>query len=192
MEKVMRAACRTLALAVAVGVPLLLSSPAGATIITRDYAFTTTTPGPITSQGGTFSIAFDDVANTATLEAVDIPIGSTTFTLANTGMEPHFTIDLLLGGLVNGVDGLANGVNTGKTDFALDFTPRLHPVFRSFIYTVGGQDGMWQSLNGTIRVTNNPVPEPGSWALLFVGLSGLGGALRFARRSRARPDSATA
>ena len=86
----MRAACRTLALAVAVGVPLLLSSPAGATIITRDYAFTTTTPGPITSQGGTFSIAFDDVANTATLEAVDIPIGSTTFTLANTGMEPHF------------------------------------------------------------------------------------------------------
>ena len=161
---------RRLSLVLAAVAGLAIASPAGAAIIVTDYTITTDDAG-----SGTFSVAFDTVAGTFSLSALNYTLGATTFSTANASMQPsgsHFFI----GGNVNGPDivsGLANA-----DDFSFLWQPGLgQPT--TFTYDIGGDIFSERTTPALfLPVTSVPVPEPGTWAMMLLGFAVTGFAMR--------------
>lgn len=153
----------------------MVTTPAAATIETQDYVFTVTAPGPIPSHSGSFTLLYDTVANTYSLQSINYSIGSTTFDTTNTAVEP-FVFGFSLYGTANGVTILPN------TD---DFFLTNDPV--EFGYTTQGDFNTHTVFfdSDAIRVTRlNGVPEPATWALMLFGFGAVGLTLRRSRHSK--------
>lgn len=171
----------------------LLASPitSSAAPISGTYNFSSTeftstfgSVAPVGTVTGSFSVSFDnstsipDTTVGLTLNSINLP-----FAVGLVAFRYGKALDrLTLGQEVNGdgVEFLASLTN----DFRLTVnTFSTVPTFVQFGYTVATQNDVWisrtVSISKVAEVTS--VPEPGTLALLGVGLAGLG----VARRNRA-------
>jgi hypothetical protein len=166
---------RLTAITLALAANLALASPAAATIETQDYTFTVTAPGPIPSHSGSFTLTYDTIANSYTLQSIDYSIGSTIFDTANTAVE-SFVFGFSLYGTVNGP-----GLQVNADDFFLTNDPV------EFGYTTQGDFSphtIFFDANA-IQITRlSGVPEPAAWAFMLLGFGGVGLMLRSRQRSR--------
>lgn len=169
----------------ALGLAIAGAGTANATLITKHYAFSVETSGPISHHEGNFSYQYDTNTQEATLTRIDFSLEDYAFSLENVLFDtmPDF---VFLGGKAGGLNGWGHGTN----DFYLMFTEDLG--FVSFYYTVLN----WKSYgSGTPVVTElaappvpaNPEPvdvsEPGTLGLIGAALAGL--ALTALRRRKA-------
>jgi hypothetical protein len=165
---------------------LTLSAPAAAAIVVTDYSFTANTVGGLpTAQSGTFSVAYNDANPSApfTLTGLNLTIGSTLFTTANTWVLQS------PGGfnIAGGFQFQGFSVLEGTDDFTLSFVTsggQLVPYF--FESTRAGLTGIGSSdVAHGLAVTQltGAVPEPATWAMMILGFGGIG----FAMRRRRKP-----
>lgn len=156
---------------------ILSASPAVSAVIVKSLQFDATTGGPISSHSGSFTIQYDDVTNAATLLDVDFAIGSTDFTVLNTGLsyagnDVSLGRSYFIGGTPSGVRGITSGIN----DFIFHFNPYT-VTGGSFSYSTVGYNNIGDG-SGSLSAA---VPEPSAWAMLLIGFFALGYAQR--RRS---------
>ena len=141
--------------------------------------------------GGTFSVLVDDPATTsvfsqhATLQSANLTLGSTTFTLANTGLFRNSSplsyadTDLYtLYGIVGSGLGAGTGVGGATDDFSLQFNPYSGGV-GNLLYARANP-----AISGTFAdsIVLTPavaaVPEPATWGMLILGFGLTGAAMR--------------
>ena len=130
------------------------------------------------------SLVYDAASTTSninSLTSVNLTIAGHTFTVGELGFTSPFGSQQLIGGLLNGV----NGIGSGTDDFLMQWNETtLIPV--NFIYSTPAS--IVASTNFTqfsVTATVPTVPEPGSLALLLAGATCLGIARRW--RSRLGP-----
>jgi hypothetical protein len=129
---------------------------------------------------GGFTLLQDAATQKATLQSIDFTIGSTVFTLANTGLNPNHNVvgspDAFI--LYGNWDRYGEGVQGTTEDFYLTFNP----------FTLKGYDLAYSQAglavkhstgsNLTVALATAAVPEPGSWAMMIAGFGLIGGAMR--------------
>ena len=205
----------SLATALALGAGLSLTAVAAAQAATVTYDFTAskfTRLSPLSSISGSFTVDYADGPNrltsvlgpTATLAAVDLTIGGSHFTTANTALR-FGAADrrLTLGGTAGGS---LSVLDTDSADFILNFTLGSaidnRPGGKTFVYSLAeGESYAAGKLTAGIPTPANarallsrsntfaaqsvvtPIPAP---VLLFASAIGLGALLR--RRQGARPS----
>ena len=167
---------------------LALAAPASATLVTKSYEFTATAlSGPNPDQHGSFSFQYDDAdPSTVALTAIDYKIGSTDFTLRNTGMGVSDNGDFILGGAEGSIGEVSS---PGPDDFLLVFNNQSL-IVDNFIYHIDGNNDFFLGDDTNVRVTDPlaPVPEPATWAMMLVGF----GAAGYTLRRRTTPTTRTA
>jgi hypothetical protein len=163
----------------ATALALLTATPAEAAVVVQDYTFTASTPGaPTTSHSGSFSLGFDDVANTYSLLGINFSIGSTVFDLTNTGVAIG-TGDgsFVLGGTVNGVGGI--GANTDDFWIRYNYPFNNTIIVTDFLYSEVGFNDIVGAADDAFTITAvSGVPEPATWAMLLLGFGAVGLAMR--------------
>ena len=130
-------------------------------------------PSPINSISGSYTL--DEGA----LTAIDLTIGSHTYSLNEVAYEyinSYPTYDLyLLGATYNGIGGMTGSTN----DFWLgeQVTPE-GIIFENFTYAIPSIRDPFSAANGTITIAPSPVPlASGAWFFIS-GLVGVSGAFR--------------
>ena len=156
---------KRIALAFAAVAALSATIPAKASVVITDYAIA----GPVT---GTFSLSFDTGTSLYSLLALDLPVGSTLFDTTNAGLV-QVGQDVTIGGNPSGPSVLA----PSGDDFKFHFEPG--GTFNSF-FDVFFEIRPGDSAFGTIT----PMPELSTWAMMILGFTGIGLAVR--RRISAR------
>ena len=179
--------------------------------ITTTYDFTATnfccTPAPVDSVTGSFSLTFDPTqpqdASLAwvpsPLNSISLTVNGHTYGLNDTGFaflttpamdgldgRPAGPPVLYIGGLVNGVDGMAQ---PGPDDFVLFGTPDANGNLENAIFEYGipnPGNNEWVSQTVTFGTAPVGVPEPGMLWLLLLGIGTLAMQSRF-KRNRCCP-----
>jgi hypothetical protein len=167
---------------------LFAGAQANAAVITRTFSFTFTGfsgfdpgPTPVDPVSGVFSVAFDpdvavhDVTAGVTVYSLNLPVtGQFAFSYTPTG-------ELTLGAILNPTDQAANA-NADTNDFYVSFFDPAGPgLFAAdAAYTQAGSDNIWFASTGTVTAVDGlpAIPEPSTWAMMLLGLGGLGAALR--------------
>jgi PEP-CTERM motif-containing protein len=162
-------------------IAIAASTPASGAITELDFQFSATTPGPITSHSGTFTLLHDDVAGTITLSEINFSLGATSFTTANTSAFQ---------GLGSGIGGNTNGpggLSAGTDDFTLSFFSPFVLDGASFAYTLTTEPFIITATQVSLSrvVPGGAIPEPTSWAMMLLGFGAVGLAIR-RRRAIAR------
>ncbi|GEM_PF-1602538 len=141
---------------------------------------------------GSFSVLHSDpetvsvYAQTATLQSVNLTLGSTAFTLENTGLfkntSPYSYDDnnlYQLYGIVGTGLGSGTGVGGATDDFSLTFNPYTGS-FANLLYATANPAISFAFADRIVLTpaTAAAVPEPASWALIILGFGLTGGAIR--------------
>lgn len=171
---------RHIALAFAAAAALSITAPASASIVLQNYSIGSVS-GTVTS--GTFSLNFDNVANTYTLNSLSLSVNGTSYTTANTGIITTAT-GLTLGGTLNGV----NGILIGTNDFFVSFDPTLSAQTRQLIFDSLSLESFAIDSVSITQGAAAGVPEPASWTMMLLGFGAIGFAIR--RRIKAVPHAA--
>jgi len=146
------------------------SNIASAAIINSSYSFVVTDAGgPYPNQSGAFSLQYDDAnPSSVTLTSIDYSIGGFSFNMSNAGAQlSGIDTQFRIGGTQSGIATIGTGLDP---DFFLRFDFTTLQV-ASFLYTDGV--GFFGSRDNVSLVAAS-VPEPGTLALLGLGLAGLG------------------
>ena len=166
---------------------------ASAAIVTDQVSFTasgfTSVYGgavPVDPVTGSFRISFDptmtytDETAGITLGALNIPLGSAlSFDYSPTGNSNGLADELVVGGLQDGAGTIQ--INPSTDDFYLHiYTFTSSPTFQQLGYTEAAispsyyyNDPMNGLGSGSVTVTS-VIPEPSTWAMMLLGLAGLG------------------
>jgi len=140
---------------------------------------------------GSFSILHDDPASvsvywqTATLQSVNLTRGSTTFTLANTGLFKNTSPisysdrDLYqLYGIVGTGLGAGTGVGGATDDFSLTFNPYAGTVANLLYANANPAIGGTFADRVVLTLATAAAPEPAAWAMMVLGFGLAGAAMR--------------
>ena len=153
------------------------ASAANATIISKTYAFSVETNGPISVHSGQFSYDYDTELNVYTLTSFDFALEGYIFTLDEVGIIT-FSDRILFGATIAGPVAVAQGVY----DFWLVY--RSTPQMNDFHYSVAGGSGSWGGIPTFTEIVDPVgVSEPASLGLIGAGLAGI--ALAATRRRKA-------
>lgn len=147
-------------------------------------------PQPVVT--GSYTLSYDDAANTVTLTDLAVPIGATNYTEASSGFQQASPFapgpDSGVGALQPGptfFGGKVYQLDEAQDDFLIRavYGPDYATVTpQSFQYTTAA-DG----LNTTYTAGSFAIaaaPEPATWAMLIAGFGLAGAALRGRRRQR--------
>jgi hypothetical protein len=154
---------------------LLSATPAGAAIVTTNYAVSGTGTG-------TFTLDFNDATLVYSLTALDLTIGSASYDASTAGIQPD---GFLLGGNLNGI----NTVFANTDDFYFFFNPTSASQDVSVTYALVGS-GITFGTSTITQVAAPSVPEPATWAMMLLGFGAAG--LAFRRRRPRQLATATA
>ena len=186
-------------------IALLAASPLTAATITDNVSFVAADFGsfpsgtaPVDPVTGSFTITYDptqtylDTTSGISLDSLNITLDSPlSFSYSPTGPNAD---DLFVGGAADTAELVQ--FNPATNDFTLSITGfSTAPGFNNLTYAQvasGNNVFFTQGPTGTVTVT--PVvasaPEPATWAVMVLGLFGLGAAMRAARRRAATPEVA--
>jgi hypothetical protein len=173
---------------------LFAGAQAGAAEITRTYSFTFTGfagfdpgPTPVDPLTGVFSVTFDPdvaVSNATTgvrLYSLNLPVtGQFGITYTPTG-------EMILGAIINPTDQAANADFETDDFYVSFFDPAgANPSAVDAWYTRAGIDNAWSTSSGTVTAVDGlpAIPEPSTWAMVVLGLGGLGATLRRRRTAQ--------
>lgn len=146
---------------------MLGAGTANAAIISKTYAFTAETAGPISAHEGLFSYDYDTDLNTYSLTSFDFTLGEHTFSLVEVGMQ-DFGVGFIIGGLSSGI----NAIRSGDLDFVIIKADEVN--YYTFAYSVPGGAiypgaPIFTEVAGPVDVA-----EPGTMGLIGAGFVGLG------------------
>ena len=152
----------------------LCAAPAQAAITTTNWTISGT-------GSGTFTLDFDSNTSLYTLTALNFTLAGTTYNTANSGLSNQSPTLLILGANAGGGVLVVAGATN---DFWLFFDPTL------LLQSVSGDNASYSTGAGTIlsadyrlsQVPGTAVPEPATWAMMLLGLGGIGFAARRARK----------
>lgn len=139
---------------------------ANAAIISKTYAFTIDTDGPVTRHEGAFSYTYDTELYTSSLDWIDFSIGGFAFTVENTALYVFDTF-IDIGGVVSG--------RSGVTAFTDDFWLRFDATRGIGFYYYATADSFIFSGTPIFTEISEPVDvaEPAALGLIASGLAGL-------------------
>lgn len=140
---------------------------------------------------GSFSVLHDDPEKvsvywqTATLEAANLTLGSTSFILSNTGLfkntSPTSYDDKYLYqlyGVVGTGLGRGTGVGGATDDFSMMFNPYTGAVQNLLYATANPAIGGTFADRVVLTRATGAVPEPATWGMMILGFGLAGGAMR--------------
>jgi hypothetical protein len=173
---------------------LFAGAQANAAVITRTFTFSFSMAGfdpgsaPVGPLSGVFSVTFDpdaavkDVTTGVKVYSLNLPVtGPFAFTYTPTG-------ELTLGAIIDPTDSVDNA-NFETDDFDVSFFDPAGPNLSASdaTYTRAGVDNVWFTTGGTVTAVDGlpPIPEPSTWAMMMLGLGGLGATLRRRRLTAA-------
>ena len=163
-----------IALGLAASAAIAFASPASAAVTVTDYSFTGS--GGATGLNGTFSLAFDDVTDTYSLDDLSFVLGATTFDTSNAGLDPFGSGLILFGSLIN------HAIQTGTDDFWIILAPAAaFPQTSDAQFTLASDCCRIHVGPILIDTVEAAVPEPSTWAMMLLGFGAAGLAFRRAR-----------
>ena len=180
---------KTVAFASALVAAILSSGAAQAATVLKSYNLQAYKNGALVISG-TFSVNVEaDTQNVsvywqqASLASANLTLGSTSFTLANTGLDRNSsplsyddpTLYTLFGKVGSGL-GLGTGVGGATDDFAFTFNP-YKGTFYSLLFAKANPAAAG-SYADQVVLTAAAVPEPATWALMIGGFAFAGAAMR--------------
>ena len=148
-------------------------------------------PVPTDPVTGSFTIAFDptltyvDQTSGITLKSLNISLGSAlAFDYSPTGNTHGDADELVVGGLQAGADSVFTSPTVFDDFYLHILTYSSTPTFQQVGYTTSSATAytnyfytdLPDSGAGSVTVTpiTTPVPEPSTWAMMFLGFAGLG------------------
>lgn len=153
---------RLLGMALAGAAAVAIAAPAEATTI--NYAF---------GGDGSGTMALDFNGSSYSLSALDLTLGSATFTALNSHLASFG------GAYALGTDASASGcsVNIAQNEFCILFNPALTSQTAT---DIGWSNAGVETINGgPITLTQVAgVPEPATWAMMLLGFGAIGFAMR--------------